>query len=413
MTTADQRAVDADPAAAETPASDGLPPGGQEWVIAAAGHEARVIQVGAALRTYTVDGVDLLDGHPADELPKGCRGQVLAPWANRIRDGRYTFAGQDHQLDIGEVATNTAFHGLVRWAAWRPELHESDSITLTTTVSARDGYPFTVRLGVRYSVGADGLTVEHTARNLSGRPAPFMLATHCYPTIPGTRVDELSITVPADVWVPTDDRLLPLPTESVAGDPHDLRDGPVFGDRVIDNAYGELHRGSDGLVRVVIGARDGRGVQLWADGSFDWLQVYSSDTMTGELFRRSFAVEPMTGPPDCFRSGVDLVVLEPGEQWRGRWGIAPASVSDAGTRTSGSESLAEEPDDASGTGSSVAEGAGRTAMGPPVTGTAADLLPEVTRDEAEIRREDPSLAEYAAGGDDERILREVPPHHVG
>jgi aldose 1-epimerase len=32
----------------------------------------------------------------------------------------------------------------------------------------------------------------------------------------------------------------------------------------------------------------------------------------------------MTCPPDAFRSGRDLVVLEPGETWQGAWGISPA-----------------------------------------------------------------------------------------
>jgi aldose 1-epimerase len=35
------------------------------------------------------------------------------------------------------------------------------------------------------------------------------------------------------------------------------------------------------------------------------------------------AVEPMTCPPDALRSGRDLVVLDPGETWRGNWGIRP------------------------------------------------------------------------------------------
>jgi aldose 1-epimerase len=34
----------------------------------------------------------------------------------------------------------------------------------------------------------------------------------------------------------------------------------------------------------------------------------------------------MTCPPDAFRSGRDLVVLEPGQTWRGTWGIAAFSA---------------------------------------------------------------------------------------
>jgi aldose 1-epimerase len=32
----------------------------------------------------------------------------------------------------------------------------------------------------------------------------------------------------------------------------------------------------------------------------------------------------MTCPPDAFRSGRDLVVLEPGHTWRASWGVRPS-----------------------------------------------------------------------------------------
>ena len=62
-------------------------------------------------------------------------------------------------------------------------------------------------------------------------------------------------------------------------------------------------------------------VEVWADGAFRWWQVFTGDTLAPPRRRRSVAVEPMTCPPDAFRSGRDLVTIEPGETWRGTWGI--------------------------------------------------------------------------------------------
>ena len=309
----------------------------------------------------------------------------------------------------------------MRWQAWQVGVLEADSVTLTTTVQARDGYPFTVRLGVRYSVGPGGLTVEHTATNRGATSAPFMMATHCYPTVSGVGVDDLRITVPAATYVPTDDRLLPLPFEPVDGTRFDLRDGPLFGDRVVDNAYGDLVRDPDGQVRVTVTAADGHGFQVWAGDTFPWLQVYSSDTMTEERFRRSFAIEPMTAPPDAFRSEIDLVVLRPGRSWEGRWGITPLA---AGEHPGTGDAVQAVDAAAGGAGGDPADpggsrptgpafGGGETVSGPPVTGTAADLLPQVPPGEAAPRRADAAPADPASREDDERILREVPPHHLG
>jgi aldose 1-epimerase len=34
----------------------------------------------------------------------------------------------------------------------------------------------------------------------------------------------------------------------------------------------------------------------------------------------------MTCPADAFRSGRDLITLEPGQTWRGSWGIRPSGL---------------------------------------------------------------------------------------
>jgi aldose 1-epimerase len=37
--------------------------------------------------------------------------------------------------------------------------------------------------------------------------------------------------------------------------------------------------------------------------------------------RRGLAVEPMTRPPNAFRTGEGMLVLEPGESTAAKWGI--------------------------------------------------------------------------------------------
>ena len=42
-----------------------------------------------------------------------------------------------------------------------------------------------------------------------------------------------------------------------------------------------------------------------------------------DVSRRSLAVEPMTCPPNAFRTGEAVIRLEPGESATGTWGISP------------------------------------------------------------------------------------------
>ncbi len=80
------------------------PPSGEPHRISRGDHVAVVTEVGATVRSYHVGDRPVLDGFPADQRPDGGRGQVLAPWPNRVRDGRYRFDGQDLQLGLPEAA---------------------------------------------------------------------------------------------------------------------------------------------------------------------------------------------------------------------------------------------------------------------------------------------------------------------
>ena len=50
--------------------------------------------------------------------------------------------------------------------------------------------------------------------------------------------------------------------------------------------------------------------------------VFTGDPLP-DVARRSVAVEPMTCPPNAFRTGDALIRLEPGESTASTWGIEP------------------------------------------------------------------------------------------
>ena len=62
---------------------------------------------------------------------------------------------------------------------------------------------------------------------------------------------------------------------------------------------------------------------LWMDVAYEYLMVFTGDTLGPEARRRGLALEPMTCAPNALQSGDGLVVLEPGDSHRGKWGITP------------------------------------------------------------------------------------------
>ncbi|MEU1312746.1 aldose 1-epimerase family protein [Streptomyces cinnamoneus] len=297
---------------------------GRQLTLRRGSHSAVVTELGAALRTYAVGERTVVDGFAAHDRITGGRGQILVPWPNRIRDGRYRWDGQDHQLPLTEPASGNAIHGLLRWASWQVMEASDSRAALEVPLWPQPGYPFRLHLRAEYALGEGGLEVAVTARNLDVRAAPYGFGQHPYVTAGTEVVDESVLTVPARTWLRTDERGLPVAAEPVAGTPYDLRTPQTVGARWLDTPFGDLDRDADGRAVVRLAHPSGAfGTDVWLGEGADYVQLYTGDTLPPGERRRAVAVEPMTCPPDAFRSGTALVSLGPGERHTVRWGITP------------------------------------------------------------------------------------------
>lgn len=253
-------------------------PSGEQFELAAGPHRLVVAEVGGGIREW--DGVLL--GYGPDEMCSSGRGQVLAPWPNRLAGGRYEWEGEELQLPVNETASGSAIHGLVRWAGWRAVEREPARAVLEYELHPQPGYPFALRLRVEYGLAAAGLTVRTEAENVGDRDCPFGVGHHPYLLAPTGRVDDLVL------------------------------DGERIGEQQLDETR---HR--PGGWRVEVGE-----VSVWADDAWSWVQVFTGDVP--DIRRQGLAVEPMTCPPQAFRTGEDVIRLEPGERWSGGWGVETA-----------------------------------------------------------------------------------------
>jgi galactose mutarotase-like enzyme len=301
-------------------------PTGDQWVIAHGHQEAVVTEVGATLRMYTVAGHDVVQGFRADEWSHAGRGQVLAPWPNRLGDGSYEWEGVHGQAALDEPKLGNAIHGLVRWLPWQLEAYAQNVVTLRCPVHPTPGYPFSLELRVEYRLRRDGLVVTSTATGAGEIAAPFGLGFHPYLTAGGERVDTSLLELPAARRLVLDARSLPTgETQPVSGTEMDFTTARPIGPVRLDTPFTDLRRDAQGVARARLeDPGTGRGVEVWVDDRFRYLMCYTGDTVPEvELRRSAVAIEPMTCPPDALRSGRDLVVLEPGISWEAAWGIRP------------------------------------------------------------------------------------------
>ncbi|MBD5802979.1 galactose-1-epimerase [Azoarcus sp. Aa7] len=274
--------------------------------------------------------VALTDGYvSAEDLAgqNGVRNGILAPFPNRIADGRYAFENRIYDLLPGVPAgERLIYHGVLRQMDLAiAEVQESidDATVLFTGLlgpHAVPGYPFALELGVRVSFTARSLALNVTATNVGKHAAPYAAGWHPYFRLGDAAIDSLELTVPATRCILTDDALIPLagaaafaPVAPVVTSPlPDFRQPRALGAAVIDGCYADATPDADGLIRSRL--RDpatGRQLTIWQRGGLT--HVFTGDTLARDP-RRSIAIEPvevMTNSfnrPDC----ETLIRLAPG-----------------------------------------------------------------------------------------------------
>ncbi len=299
-----------------------VPPSGEQFAIAAGDQRATIVEVGGGIRAYHVADRPVLQPYEVGAMCDAAHGTPLVPWPNRLADGRYSFEGTDHQLGLTEPAKRNAIHGLLRWRSWRAADHQPHRVIMAIRLHPMPGYPFALDVEVGYALTDSGLAVTTTATNIGDSPCPYGSGQHPYLS-PGTGlIDECTLTIGAATHMVTDDaRQLPAGTEPVDGMPFDFRYGRKLGAQRIDAAFTGLERDRDGLAWAGMTGPDGRTARLWADSSYQFLEIFSGDTLTPDRRRRGLGVEPMTCAPNAFRTGEGLLRLAPGESARACWGV--------------------------------------------------------------------------------------------
>ena len=300
--------------------SSSASPSGQQFEIRWGGHHAVITEVGASLRVYSVDGRDVVVPFGATEISPAYHGAILLPWPNRLGDGTYSFDGAAHQLALNEPERRTAIHGLVAWERWSLREQSDSHVQLGLPLVPTPGYPFALESAITYELTDAGLGVSLTTTNVGPVDAPYGVGFHPWLSPGPGSLDDCVLTLPADTWIPTDDRLLPTGQQPVPA-ALDFRQPRVLGTTVLDDAFVDVTH-IDGRSRLLLTGADRRTVVAWMDRSLMAWQVCTGDDMDVEHRRRGFAAEPMTCVAEAFRTGERLLRLSPGDQHTVTWGLA-------------------------------------------------------------------------------------------
>ena len=275
---------------------------------------------------WTVQGVDLLDADPAffSELRPSRSGfPILFPFPNRIRDGRFSWAGKEYALPLNCPKGVHAIHGFALNAAWTPLLPvlTEDHAELAAEFHGGANWPATFSLTVTYRLGRTTLDIVARVRSFD-MPLPMGLGYHPYFRVAPFGGDEARVFAAAErYWVL--DENLPTGEVKVAESPGTAIPGlcPArrFGDLHVDAVYTALNplarENNLDLIAGIEHPNGSRRLHLWASPSFRELVVFTPP------HRRSICLEPYACATDAINlqaRGVDAgwIVLPPHQTWR-------------------------------------------------------------------------------------------------
>ncbi len=299
------------------------------------GCEARVVpEFGSNCFRYgfNVDGewIDVLDSPPRlavlKERASGYGIPILFPFPNRIREGKFTFEGQEYQFDVPRPGANS-IHGLVinrPWKVEKAEATDEDGAQLVSSINSPDfpdiirQYPFPFDLRVTYMLKDGVLSMVAEMKNLGQSNMPMGYGIHPYFRAPLSRSSspqECQIKVPARKYWELED-FLPTGRILEASGKYSLDDGVSMADVQFDDVFTDLIV-IDGVSRCVVDDEKARmRMVLESDAIFREMVVYTPPGRPAVCF------EPYTCPTDAInlhQRGVDagVIVLKPGESVSG------------------------------------------------------------------------------------------------
>ena len=285
-------------------------------------------------------------------------GTLIGRFGNRIANGKFSLDGKDYQLPICEtnpVPRHCNLHGgpdgwdTKVWKAERVFSDKGGTTNYTAGVvfslvspDGDMGFPGTVKCTVTYKVLPNNTwTIDYEAT--TDKPTVLNLTHHTYWNMAGEasgNVLDQELKIFADKWTKTDDGLIPVTDEPVAGTGFDFTAMRKIGAKAdwmaaqpwlkcTDNWYDHnfVLRGKIGELHPAATMRDpvsGRKLEVWT--TEPCMQLYGAQGMNGTLSAKTagakypkyagMALETQHYPDSPNHSEFPSTVLRPGEVFK-------------------------------------------------------------------------------------------------
>ena len=253
------------------------------------------------------------------------RGQVLAPWPNRLGDGRYHFEGRDGLAALDEPARHNAIHGLVRWTAWHVVSRAQNALDPRMLAPPPTG----ITAGASSSSTSTdwGATASPCRRARPTSPCPSPLRHRLPPRPDALDADRLDLTGHPGPAPARHRRTGPAHLDQPGDrDPSSISPHPVGSATPSDTAFTHFRRDPDGMARVELDDTAGGGgitVRMTSTSATSWCSPATRSNRSAGAAPRSPSSQ-CRARPTCFAPGWTSCASSPARRGAAAGASTPA-----------------------------------------------------------------------------------------
>ncbi|MBC7850377.1 MAG: aldose 1-epimerase [Chitinophagaceae bacterium] len=240
------------------------------------------------------------------DLSLSYKSSKLSPFPCRIREGRYTWQGEEFEFGK-KFKDGSAIHGLLfdkEFSILSLNSDENEAVLELQYIYRREdkGYPFDYSCEVTYRLSeSNTLQISTRVANLSAMPIPIADGWHPYFTL-GDSVDDYTLQFDSIEILEFDAQL--VPTGKLIKEP-----GFIHGKNLAGIELDNCFLLSKNVTQPACRLHNPKGklsILFYPDTSYPYLQIYTPRD------RQSVAIENLSAAPDSFNNGMGLKVVSPG-----------------------------------------------------------------------------------------------------
>lgn len=264
------------------------------------------LNLGASLQELTLDNKKVIEDLSPLSYSNTYASSILFPFANRIKDGIYTFEGNQYQFDVNETGNNNALHGLVFNKTFKiKEQNATDTFASVTLIyvekNESKGFQYTYTIHLKYTLTETGLDLKILVTNTDTKPFPFTLGWHPY--FSSSDLFNSTLNFDSDTQLEFDGRCITTGTKTIKNEAlFEIKDQKLDDCFILNNNQIQFNTPNYKL-------------QITASSKENYLQIYTPPKAN------VIAIEPTTGVSDSFNNNMGLQILEPDNSYLVNWAL--------------------------------------------------------------------------------------------